>query len=135
MPKDHATLTLLGLDTQHHISFSDIHYHGHGAYSCVLTVHSNGFSCNKQFGFDNDEYFLAKLKDVLTHKSGEAELMDLQSDNYLKIQAFETGTLLISGLILEEQPLAQSLEFAFLTHYEMVERFVSEFARMVQSNI
>jgi hypothetical protein len=100
----------------------------------VLTVHSNGFSCKKEFGFDNDEYFLSRLKEVLAHKSGEAELMDLQSDNFLKIQAFETDSLLISGLILEEQPLTQSLEFAFTTRYVMIERFVSEFASMVQSN-
>lgn len=134
MPKNLAALTLLGLDTQHHISFSDIHYHGNGAYSCVLLVHSNGFSCNKAFDFDNDEYFLAKLKAVVTDKSGEAELMALQTDNYLKIQAFEPDSLLVAGLILEEQPLTQSLEFAFITRYEMVERFVSEFARMVRSN-
>ena len=134
MPKKLTELTLLGLDSQHHISFSDIHYHGHGTYSCVLTVHSNGFSCEKAFDFDNDEYFLAKLKAVLADKSGDAELMALQSDNYLKIQAFDADALLVTGLILEEQPLTQSLEFAFITHYEMIERFVSEVNRMVRSN-
>ena len=127
-------LTLLGLDDQHHIRFLDIHYLGHGAYKCILNIRSNGFSCDKEYSFDNDEYFLAKLKEVLTRRSGEADLTDLQSDNYIRIQAFEAESLLISGLILEEQPFTQSLEFAFTTRYEMVERFVSEFARMVQSN-
>lgn len=134
MPKIPTSLTLLGNDAQHHVVLSNIHYLGHGAYNCIINIHSNGFSCEKAFGFDNDEYFLSKLKDVLAHKSGEAELMDLQSDNFLKIQAFETNSLLISGLILEEQPLTQSLEFAFTTRYVMIERFVSEFASMVQSN-
>jgi hypothetical protein len=52
--------------------------------------------CAKGFGFDNDEYFLAKLKDVLTHK---------RSDKFLKVQAYENAGLLISRLILEQQPL------------------------------
>ena len=134
MPIAPATLTLLGLDDQHRIQFSDIDYRGHGAYKCRLNIHSNGFSCNKVFDFDNDEYFLTKLREVLAHKSGDAELMDLQSDNYLRVQAFETDRLLVTGLILEDQPLTQSLEFAFVTGSAMVERFVDEFSRMVRLN-
>jgi hypothetical protein len=134
MPKNPATLTLLGHDEQHRIDISDIHYHGHGAYTCKLSIRSNGFACDKTFDFDNDEYFLAKLKEVLANKSAEAELMALQSDNYLKIQVFDADTLLVTGLILEEAPLTQALEFAFTTGKAMLERFVSEFSRMVKAN-
>ena len=135
MPKSLAALTLSGLDHQHAIVFSNLNYLGHGAYSCLLQVRSNGFSCEKVFGFDNDEYFIAKINEVITLKTGDAELTDLQSDNFLKIQVFEPEGLLVTGLILEEEPLNQSLEFAFVTRYEMIERFAHEFARMVQANI
>ena len=134
MPIAPATLTLLGLDDQHRIRFADIDYLGHGAYKCRLNIHSNGFFCHKEFDFDNDEYFLTKLREVLAQQSGDAELMDLQSDNYLRVQAFETDRLLVTGLILEDQPLTQSLEFAFVTGSAMVERFVDEFSRMVRLN-
>jgi hypothetical protein len=134
MPKNPATLSLLGLDEQHLIRFTDIDYLGQGAYSCTINVKSNGFSCEKVFGFDNDEYFLAKLKEVLVNQAGAAELMDLQSDNNLKIHAFGADTLLITGFIQEEEPLAQSMEFAFTTNYVLVEKFISEFAYMVRSN-
>lgn len=129
-----VSLTIPGNDQAHLIALSEIQYLGHGAYSCRLNVRSNGFSCAKAFGFDNDEYFLAKLKDVLAHNTGEAEMMDLQSENFLKIQALENDSLLVSGLVMEQQPLSQSLEFAFITRRELLERFTSEFSRMVQSN-
>ena len=129
-----VSLTIPGNDQAHLIALSEIQYLGHGAYSCLLNVRSNGFSCAKAFGFDNDEYFLAKLKDVLAHNTGEAEMMDLQSENFLKIQALENDSLLVSGLVMEQQPLSQSLEFAFITRRELLERFTSEFSCMVQSN-
>lgn len=135
MPQKSDTLTLIGLDEQHYVYLSAINYHGHGAYSCELQVRSNGFSCKKTFSFDNDEYFLAKLRELILNKGGEAELMDLQSDNYLKIQAFETNSLLITGLIIEESPFSQSLEFAFPTGYDMLERFASDIARLVQMHV
>lgn len=134
MLKKPAALILSGTDEQHRIIFSNIRYLGNGAYICQLNVQSNGFVCDKEFGFDNDEYFIAKLKEVLTKQTGEAELMGLQSDNYLKLQAFGPDTLLISGLMIEEQPLAQSLEFAFTTQYALIEKFVVEFANMVRAN-
>lgn len=134
MPKSVASLTLLGNNHQQQIILSEVHYQGHGAYRCNINVQSNGFSCHKVFNFDNDEYFLAKLKEVLDSQSGEAELFDLQSDNVIKIQAYETDVLLVSGLILEEAPFSQSLEFAFSTDYNMLERFAGEFRRMVQAN-
>jgi hypothetical protein len=133
MPILPAVLNLLGTDQQHHIIVSHIQYQGQGAYSCVLKIQSNGFACEKGFGFDNDEYFLAKLKEVFVSHTGEAELMSLLSENHLKIQAYDADTLLISGFIQEEQPFNQSLEFAFLTRYDMLERFISEFTRVVRS--
>lgn len=134
MSKSTTALTLAGNDQQHQIILSEIQYQGHGAYRCNIRIQSNGFSCHKTFNFDNDEYFLAKLKEVLESQSGEAELFDLQSDNVIKIQAYDTDVLLVSGLILEAQPFAQSLEFAFSTHYGRLERFAGEFKRMVQAN-
>ena len=133
MPAKLETLNLLGNDEQHHVIFTDICYLGHGTYDCDISIRSNGFACEKDFAFDNDEYFLAKLKDVCTSQTGEAELTDLQSDNYLKIQAFGEGTLLVTGLILEEQPYTQALEFAFTTQYPMIERFLSEFTRVIRA--
>jgi hypothetical protein len=135
MPQQPATLTLPGLDEQHYLCLSDFHYHGNGAYSCLLQVRSSGFACDKIFSFDNDEYFLTKLKEVLTHKQGDAELMALQSDNYLKIQATGADDLLISGLIQEAQPLSHVLEFAFISQYHLLERFVSDLSGLVKANI
>jgi len=129
------SLTLPGLDEQQYLCLSDIHYHGNGAYSCSLKVRSSGFGCDKTFSFDNDEYFLAKLKELLLNKRGDAELMALQSDNYLKIQATDADNLLITGLIQEAHPLSQALEFAFTSHYHLIKRFVSDFSGLVKAQI
>lgn len=134
MPKKVASLILFGTDKQHQVMLTNLHYLGHGAYTSTIKIASNGFYCEQEFGFDNDEYFINKLQEVLTHRSGEAQLMGLQSESYLKIQPFGQDTLLISGLILQEQPLAQSLEFAFTIQYPLLDRFVTEFARMVRAN-
>ena len=133
MPAKPETLNLLGEDQHHHVVLQNIRYLGHGVYHCNISIRSNGFTCEKDFAFDNDEYFLAKLREVCTNQTGDAELTDLQSDNYLKIQAFDADTLLITGLILEEQPYTQALEFAFITQYPMVERFLSEFTRVIRA--
>ena len=134
MPNNSAPLRLSGTNTQHVIEITNIHYLGHGAYTSLINVQSNGFSCEKEFSFDNDEYFINKLREVLTHQTGDAELMGLESDNYLKIQPFGPDTFLISGLIMEAQPLTQSLEFAFTTRYPLIEKFVTEFSEIVRTN-
>jgi len=61
-------------------------------------------------------------------------MMDLHSDNFLKIQALENDKLLISRLIVENQPLNQSLEFAFLSRTGILKRFASDFATPLQLN-
>lgn len=135
MPDKSAIFTLPGLDEQHYLSLSNFHYHGNGAYSSLLRVRSGGFACDKTFNFDNDEYFLAKLKDVLVNKNGDAELMALQSDEYLKIQTTDADKLLVTGLIEEVHPLNQTLEFAFITRYNLIEGFIRDFTGLVKSNI
>lgn len=133
MPRSQHTLTLQG-NRQECVILSAIDHHGHGACRCKIDVQSSGFSCQQAFNFDNDEYFLAKLREVLRTQSADAELLDMQSDNFLKIQAIDTSSLLVSGLILEERPFTQSMEFAFATDYEKLARFTSEFGRMLQAN-
>lgn len=133
MPKALPSLTLQGHDKEH-VTLSSISHQGNGAYLSQITVQSNGFSCNTPFTFDNDEYFLAKLKELQTKRNTDAELLDLQSDNYLRIVPINPDTIMVSGLILDKPPFAQMLEFAFATDYQQLAPFVSAFDRMLQAN-
>lgn len=128
-----ATLTLPGIDQKNHIKLDGIQYLGHGRFSCKLDIQSNGYAYNKTFYFDNDEYFIAKLKEIISSQSDEAVMTDLQSDNTLSIRTMGEGSLLISGLIQESEPLHQSLEFAFMSHIDLIKTFASEFAEIVRT--
>lgn len=132
MPKtiSRNSLTLHG-HNQAHVILSDVHHHGSGDYICQIIIQSKGFSCDTAFVFDNDEYFLAKLKELQSGRNTEAELLDLQSDNYLRIEVVDADTLKVNGLILDATLYTQSLEFAFATGYEQLSGFTSAFEQML----
>lgn len=116
------------------LQFDKIEYLGSGAYSCNLKIASNGFMCDREFGFDNDEYFLAKARKTLATETGTAELTDLSADSFLKFQPFGEATILISGLIHTEEELTQTLEFAFTVKHKQAKQFIKEFEKMVKAN-
>ena len=131
--KKQPVLTLTG-DTAS-LKLTEIDYLGGGAYSCRLLIKSSGFGCDRPFGFDNDEYFVSKARDVIQTNVAEADLMDLQADSYIRLKPFENDTILVCGFIVEETNLTQSLEFAFSVSKEMASQFVADFEQMVRSNI
>lgn len=117
------------------LQLTEIDYLGSGAYSCRLFIESSGFSCDRLFDFDNDEYFVSKTRDVLTTHSGEADLMGLQADSYVRIKAYDDNHILVSGFIVEETNVTQSLEFAFPVSKTSAKKFLSAFEKMVRANI
>ncbi len=118
-----------------YLKLNQIDYLGSGAYQCQVEVLSNGFQCDRPFGFDNDEYFLAKASEVVESQTGEAELMDLQADSFIRIRPFEDDTVLVSGYIVEDTHVTQSIEFAFNAPLKEVKKFVSAFEKMVRANV
>jgi hypothetical protein len=117
------------------LKLTEIDYLGGGAYQCRLLIESSGFCCNRPFGFDNDEYFVSKAKDVINTGSAEADLMDLQADSYIRLKPFENTSVLVSGYIVEETDFTQSIEFAFTVSKQTASQFVADFEQMVRSNI
>lgn len=117
------------------LKLSHIDYLGGGAYQCRLLIDSNGFCCDRPFGFDNDEYFVSKARDVISAQSAEADLMDLQADSYIRLKPFENASVLVSGFIVEETNVTQSIEFAFTVSKQTASQFVADFEQMVRSNI
>ena len=117
------------------LKLTEIDYLGSGAYSCRLLIESSGFCCDRPFGFDNDEYFVSKAHDVINSDNAEADLMDLQADSYIRLKPFENATILVSGFIVEETNLTQSIEFAFSVSKDIASQFVTDFEKMVRSNI
>lgn len=118
-----------------YLQLKKIEYLGGGAYSCQIIVESNGFHCNRPFSFDNDEYFVSKAWDVVNVLNGEADLMDLQADSYIRFKPFGNNAVLVCGYIVEDTNVTQSLEFAFTATQETVKVFVSAFEKMVRANI
>lgn len=117
------------------LKLNNIEYLGSGAYSCQIIVDSNGFHCNRPFSFDNDEYFVAKAWEVVNTHTGEADLMDLQADSYLRFKPFNNNSILVCGFIVEETNVTQSLEFAFSASRDTVDKFMRAFEQMVRANI
>jgi len=117
------------------LKLTNIDYLGGGAYQCRLLIESSGFSCDRPFGFDNDEYFVSKARDVMNTESAEADLMDLQADSYIRLKPFENASILVSGFIVEETNVTQSIEFAFTVSKQTASQFVADFEHMVRSNI
>ena len=117
------------------LQLSEIDYLGGGAYSCRLLIDSGGFACDRPFGFDNDEYFVSKARDVIQAECSEADLMDLQADSYIRLKPFDTTSVLVSGFIVDESNLTQSMEFAFCVSKDSASQFVADFEQMVRRNI
>lgn len=134
MSEKPASIRLTSDTPSSQLEFKKLDYLGSGAYECQLLVNANGFMCDREFSFDNDEYFVAKLREVLATQTGEADLMALESDSYIRIQPYHGTTLLVSGLIVEEQPLSQSLEFAFTADEKSVTKFVTALEKIVRAN-
>lgn len=117
------------------LSLSDIDYLGNGSYACRLQVRSCGFACDRRFDFDNDEYFLNKARGVMDNHTGEAELMDLQADSYIRLRPFDEQRYLIAGYIVEETQVTQSIEFGFCVDRHTLTRFIAQFEQMVRANV
>jgi len=129
------TLTLSTQDKSKKLSFVDIEYLGSGAYSCEIHVDSSGFMCKREFGFDNDEFFLSKIKDVVNLQQGEAELTDLQADSFIRFKPYVDEEILITGYLVEHTNVTQSIEFAFMVSKTGINKFISDFEKMVRTNI
>ncbi|MGD9385515.1 MAG: hypothetical protein PVF28_03110, partial [Thioalkalispiraceae bacterium] len=113
MASNKKTFKLNTRDKSKQLSFVDIEYLGGGAYSCEVHVDSSGFMCKREFGFDNDEYFLGKIHDVAESQVGEAELTDLQADSFIRFKPYAEGEIMVTGYIVEHTNVTQSIEFAF----------------------
>ena len=61
--------------------------------------------------------------------------MDLQADSYIRLKPFENASILVSGFIVEETNVTQSIEFAFTVSKQTASQFVADFEQMVRSNI
>ena len=116
------------------LKLSDIEYLGSGAYRCRLQIESNGFFCDRPFGFDNDEYFVSKARDTINGDCPEADLMELQADSFIRLKVCAGNGILVSGYIVEESDLTQSLEFAFSVSHKIASQFVTAFEKMVRKN-
>ncbi len=126
---------LISLDNQHTLKLVDVEYLGNGIYTCEIQVNSNGFMCKRIFGFDNDEYFLAKLNALLNNSEGEATLMDMQADSFVRLKYIDTDSVQLTGYIVEQTDVTHSLEFSFKIGLLKITSFVKDFEKMVRANI
>ena len=135
MPKNTFEFILTTNDKQHSLKLTDVEYLGNGVYTCEIQVNSNGFMCKRIFGFDNDEYFLAKINAMLNNKNGEASLMDMQEDSFLRFKYFDDNTIQLTGYLVEQTEVTHSMEFSFNIDLDKAARFVKDFEKMVRVNI
>jgi len=135
MANNKKTLKLNTKDTSKQLSFVDIDYLGSGAYSCEIHVNSSGFMCKREFSFDNDEYFLSKIRNVAERQEGEAELTDLQADSFIRFKPYIDNEVLVTGYIVENTNVTQSIEFAFSINKACINTFITSFEKMVRANI
>lgn len=120
-------------NNSHTLCLSAIEYIGTGCYQCILKADSDGFMCERPFNFDNDEYFLAKLRSMQRNIEAQAELSDLGSENYLRFTLLDADFVLVVGYIEAHEEYTQSIEFAFRISNSEFSDFVAAFAAMVQS--
>ena len=130
-----STLKLNTKDSSRQLSFVNLDYLGTGAYSCEIHVNSSGFMCEREFSFDNDEYFLSKIRNVAEHQQGEAELTDLQADSFIRFKPYVDDGILVTGYIVENTNVTQSIEFAFSIDTECAKDFINSFEKMVRANV
>jgi len=122
-------------DKQHCLKLIDVDYLGSGIYTSEIEVNSNGFMCKRIFGFDNDEYFLAKLNALLDNNEGEATLMAMQEDSFLRFKFLDKNSIQLTGYIVEQTDVTHSLEFSFNLDLKKITKFAKEFENMVRANV
>ena len=135
MASKKTTFKLNTRDKSKQLSFVDVEYLGSGAYSCEIHVDSSGFMGKREFGFDNDEYFLTKIRDLSKAHQGEAELTDLQADSFIRFKPYPDNQILVVGYIVEHTNVTQSIEFAFVVDASCIKKFITSFEKMVRANI
>lgn len=135
MPNKTFNFILDSHNTQQSLKLLNVDYLGNGVYNCEIQVNSNGFMCKRIFGFDNDEYFLAKLNALLNNSEGEATLMDMQADSFVRLKYIDTDSVLLTGYIVEQTDVTHSLEFSFKIELPKITSFVKDFEKMVRTNI
>ena len=133
--KKKKTFKLNTRDKSKQLSFVNVDYLGSGAYDCEIHVDSSGFMCKREFGFDNDGYFLNKIHDVVKNRIGEAELTDLQADSFIRFKPYAEDEILITGYIVEHTNVTQSIEFAFTVTKACMQKFIESFEKMVRANV
>lgn len=129
------TIKLDTKDKSKQLGFANVEYLGSGAYSCEIHVESSGFMCKRDFGFDNDEFFLSKIKDVVDHEHGEAELTDLQADSFIRFKPYVNDEVLVMGYIVEHTNVTQSIEFAFTVGKTCLREFIISFENIVRASV
>ena len=127
--------TLTSSDKSSTVQLENVEYLGSGTYDCELHADSNGFMCKRTFSFDNDEYFLAKLNALLNNNEGEAELMDMSADSFIRFRPFDEEQLLLTGYLVEHTQVTHSIEFAFSIRKKDIKKFVGDFEKMVRSSV
>ena len=130
-----ASFKLNTRDKSKQLSFAKIDYLGSGAYSCEIQVDSSGFMCKREFFFDNDEYFLTKIRDLVSRHEGDAELTDLQADSFIRFKPYTNDEILVTGYIVEHTNVTQSIEFAFSVSKNCISTFIKAFEKMVRANV
>ena len=135
MANNKKTLKLNTKDSSRQLSFVDLDYLGNGVYSCEIHVNSSGFMCKREFSFDNDEYFLSKIRTVAERQQGEAELTDLQADSFIRFKSYMDDEILVTGYIVENTNVTQSIEFAFSIDKKCINTFINSFEKMVRANV
>ena len=135
MPKSTFKFLLTSHDEQQTLKLIDVEYLGNGIYTSEIQVNSNGFMCKRIFGFDNDEYFLAKLNAMLNNNDGEAVLMDMQEDSFLRFNYLDDHTIQLTGYLVEHTEVTHSLEFSFSIELKKATQFGKDFENMVRTNV
>ena len=135
MPNNTFKFVLDTEDKQHSLKLLDVDYLGNGIYTSEIQVSSNGFMCKRIFGFDNDEYFLAKLNAMLNNNEGEATLMDMSADSFLRLKYIGNNLIQLTGYLVEQTEVTHSLEFSFNLELAKITKFVKAFEKMVRANV
>ncbi len=133
MANKKQNFTLTSSDKSSTVQLKNVEYLGSGTYDCELHANSNGFMCQRPFGFDNDEYFLAKLNALLNNGEGEAELMDMSADSFIRFRTINDEQLLLTGYLVEHTQVTHSIEFAFSMTKHDAKKFAVDFEKLVRS--
>ena len=86
-------------------------------YRSNLTVVSSGFSCQRQFFFDDVALgdAVPTLRDMAANLEGECIIKGQWEDDFLQLSVNRMGHVQVSGEIFEHSEFGQRLKFAFRT--------------------